>query len=967
MFNLFSQIFFIYIATSFLTTLKLNNRQESSDPDSDVILEYRLDGLRPATAYAVRVAAINDIGDSDYSDSVILNTLEEAPSEPPRSVEVLADAPGELLVKWQPPPQESWNGELVGYAVWCRGANASLALGVAGWAARAARLGALRPAARYELSVRALNALGAGPAAAPLLATTLEDVPEAPPQNVRCEPLSSQSFRVWWEPPPPLLRGGLIIGYEISYRAAEADAAAAWERVSAGGGGAAVAARAGNYSLRVAARSAAGLGPRAARYCNTLDDVPGPPADVKVFPHSEDSVMLSWLPPLQPNGLIRHYRVYTRPQRIGRHSSEVVLVSEQQQRAEQALVLSGLAPRRYELWVAASTAAGEGDMSAVVAATPSATAGAKIASFPRRVAVAAGGAATLRCAAAGATGSRGWARRRPPPPHADPRLRLDGDALLVLRATFVPIALPPAEAEPSLADNYTCTVRNRWGEEHATWELVTLSAPPRPRLRLSAASPTALLLAWDATGAESYTLEWARGEGPRAAREERGEARGAALRGLACGARYRVWLRAHGSAGASPHSDVLLANTLGGLSKAALEKHLISTNSSCVRLNLLTWDCNGCPLIHFIISIKGFDEFSWRSETVQLEPHPFVFCDLRPAMWHHLRVVATTTAGVTTATYYFSTLTETGERIPAPAQFPAGAADAGGAGGAGGAGALALLAAAAALATALLLLAVIVYKRSTAKCFRKGYEPSSVSEEDKSVEKRDNRRNCQQVYTSSPIKSSKKEQQEMYEISPYATFSMSSGAVCSEGGAGGAGGAGVGAGGAGGAAASGTLRTFGRAEPAPLSAAPPRARHHHDPADSDEYSLSRAMTLMVRRGESDSESSGSPCAECSGAAYRACAQPGKDLIEGKLIMSPVEVGMKGEQYATFPAEEVFRGVTDSSAESCASAARLPARRRPRRHAPPAAHAAAAAAAAANGAARYPQRQEQERRDFTIHV
>ncbi|XP_045501799.1 uncharacterized protein LOC123698731 [Colias croceus] len=126
-------------------------------------------------------------------------------------------------------------------------------------------------------------------------------------------------------------------------------------------------------------------------------------------------------------------------------------------------------------------------------------------------------------------------------------------------------------------------------------------------------------------------------------------------------------------------------------------------------------------------------------------------------MWYHLRIVATTTAGVTTATYYFSTLTETGERIPAPAQFPAHG-PAGGAGGAG-AGALALLAAAAALATALLLLAVIVYKRSTAKCFRKGYEPSSVSEEDKSVEKRDNRRNCQQVYTSSPIKSSKKEQQ----------------------------------------------------------------------------------------------------------------------------------------------------------------------------------------------------------------
>lgn len=53
----------------------------------------------------------------------------------------------------------------------------------------------------------------------------------------------------------------------------------------------------------------------------------------------------------------------------------------------------------------------------------------------------------------------------------------------------------------------------------------------------------------------------------------------------------------------------------------------------------------------------------------------------------------------------------------------------------------------------------------------------------------------------------------MYEISPYATFSMS----------GGAGGATV----TEEAAAGGTLRTFGRGEPAPLQAAPPRAHPHH--------------------------------------------------------------------------------------------------------------------------------------------
>lgn len=41
--------------------------------------------------------------------------------------------------------------------------------------------------------------------------------PEAPPERVRCEPLSAQSVRVWWEPPPPGLRGGVLLGYEVLY------------------------------------------------------------------------------------------------------------------------------------------------------------------------------------------------------------------------------------------------------------------------------------------------------------------------------------------------------------------------------------------------------------------------------------------------------------------------------------------------------------------------------------------------------------------------------------------------------------------------------------------------------------------------------------------------------------------------------------------------------------------------------
>lgn len=61
-----------------------------------------------------------------------------------------------------------------------------------------------------------------------------------------------------------------------------------------------------------------------------------------------------------------------------------------------------------------------------------------------------------------------------------------------------------------------------------------------------------------------------------------------------------------------------------------------------------------------MVSIKSFEDAVWRTETVSLDVHPMTMCDLQSGTWYHLKVVALTTAGSSTATYYFSTLTEDG-------------------------------------------------------------------------------------------------------------------------------------------------------------------------------------------------------------------------------------------------------------------------------------------------------------------
>lgn len=147
-------------------------------------------------------------------------------------------------------------------------------LTVNGWSATELSLSALRKFTRYEVRVRAFNAVAAGPASAPVSATTLEggknpniayntaslcrlktqytskhsndnfdnlyndiknrsnckffvnypvlifnfaSVPESHPMRVSCSPLSSSGIKVLWNPPPIGQHGGLIQGYKVIY------------------------------------------------------------------------------------------------------------------------------------------------------------------------------------------------------------------------------------------------------------------------------------------------------------------------------------------------------------------------------------------------------------------------------------------------------------------------------------------------------------------------------------------------------------------------------------------------------------------------------------------------------------------------------------------------------------------------------------------------------------------------------
>jgi hypothetical protein len=73
--------------------------------------------LRPATSYHFRIVAQNEIGSSGPSDTITVETSEEAPSGPPVDCRLSAVDQHTLRVEWKPPLKEHWNGDILGYYV----------------------------------------------------------------------------------------------------------------------------------------------------------------------------------------------------------------------------------------------------------------------------------------------------------------------------------------------------------------------------------------------------------------------------------------------------------------------------------------------------------------------------------------------------------------------------------------------------------------------------------------------------------------------------------------------------------------------------------------------------------------------------------------------------------------------------------------------------------------------------------
>ncbi|XP_043281864.1 Down syndrome cell adhesion molecule-like protein Dscam2 isoform X2 [Venturia canescens] len=670
--------------------------QDGNSPITQYIIEYKTDpevwhdhtfhttvpgsqvngtvtGLRPAMSYQFRIFAENELGRSQASDILDVTTDGEKPGGPPRNVKVDSVSSTELKVIWDPPDHDLWNGEILGYhvgykeyrmsaeqysyqTVESRISTASVELGLARTAisGRQCQLNNLKKFTRYSIVVQAYNALGEGPLTSEVVATTLEDVPSSPPQEIRCTALTSQSLQVSWNPPPDKSLNGILKGYKVTWESMDSMTEMAKSEPKTTTSLTVVISsleKHTNYSIQALAYTRAGNGVTSPPlYCVTKEDIPEVPAGIKAVASSANSIIISWLPPVRANGDIISYYVYVR-NNGGKMKSNPKTLQPHQTNWQAENLQEG---HQYEFEVAAVTMIGEGPRTSSVAASPSSNVRAAIYSFGTTPVVPWKQDVALPCRSVGIpTPSVTWKQGGHiiKPPSKGTSVHSDG-------------SLHITNLHRGDSGNYTCHVENRHGADQITHRLTVQVPPAKPLLHATSATSNSISVQWknaDDGGASirGYILHYKRKFGEWEEVKLSQKINSFLLSKLWCGTDYQIYLTAYNRIGMGQPSETINATTDGSKPENSPTNgdRFITVNVSWIVIHLNAWNDGGCPITYFELEYKRNREDFWTLVSNNIEPQrSYTLSELQPGTTYEIRVRAHNNAGSSSAEYKITTL-----------------------------------------------------------------------------------------------------------------------------------------------------------------------------------------------------------------------------------------------------------------------------------------------------------------------
>ncbi|XP_064422350.1 contactin-4 isoform X1 [Latimeria chalumnae] len=292
-------------------------------------------GLNPWVEYEFRVVASNVIGIGEPNPPSRKIRTEEAPPEvAPPNVSGGGGSRSELVITWEPVPEELQNGGGFGYVVAFRPSGTSnwmqavvASPDTSRYVFRNESIPSFSP---YEVKVGVYNNKGEGPFSLMTLVHSAEEEPNRPPSGVTAQSFSAAEVDVSWEPIKGNMSRGRVLGYEVRYwRYDEKEEIAGKTRTRGNQTSKRITSLKSStlYNIAVKAYNTAGTGPSSAIVnVTTKKSPPSQPPGKIAWKPSNSKIILNWdhVKALENESEVTGYKVLYRR---NKHSSTYEVVT----------------------------------------------------------------------------------------------------------------------------------------------------------------------------------------------------------------------------------------------------------------------------------------------------------------------------------------------------------------------------------------------------------------------------------------------------------------------------------------------------------------------------------------------------------------------------------------------------------------------------------------------------------------
>ncbi|KAF3696754.1 Contactin-4 Brain-derived immunoglobulin superfamily protein 2 [Channa argus] len=287
--------------------------------------------LSPWVEYEFRVLATNSIGTGEPSQpSKKARTKEMLPRVTPARVNGGGGGRSELVITWEPVPEELQSGPGFGYVVAFRPLGAQVWMQAAVTSPDASRYvfknESIPPFSPYQVKVGVYNNKGEGPFSPVTTIHSAEEEPTRAPGRLRARSVSASEVEVTWKPLAWSNNHRRILGYELQYwgEKEKQDMASVIRTV---GNKTSVLIRdlegSSTYYISLRAYNSAGVGPQSSTVNVTTKKPPPSQAPVKIMWNTSNSkVILRWdqVHALENESEVTGYKVMYSQDKHGRPS-----------------------------------------------------------------------------------------------------------------------------------------------------------------------------------------------------------------------------------------------------------------------------------------------------------------------------------------------------------------------------------------------------------------------------------------------------------------------------------------------------------------------------------------------------------------------------------------------------------------------------------------------------------------------